>query len=785
MKQLFFITLFFFINAFGLDSSPLKGVATDVEKSVEKVKQFKKRDERIWKFKIEVSDLITTNPTGILGQVESKNLSQQLSSFYDEMPSWKEEAKKELERLLSLGVLIAQNKKIQKEIISNKNTDDKIKEKSKHSIQNVMHLELTLKGLIKKTKEHVNNLEKFQLDIDRWNKYLIKTIRQDVGQNLFTWKINNFILAPLVELDVFVKGIRYDIEKSFSKADENLISTNLNKIVFMSIILILLLGLILYYSDYIYSKYGENLKNFQPVFSDIVQKIFKDRLLLIVLVYLFFWIKFLVMIIPEIPKIINVLSTGAIVSYLWIRFGAEILKNLNNNQANTKIKISMIVFIFVKLTILNLSTESEFLFFLSSLLILFLSVQVFQNLVGFFKNLTKVERREMSILFRSALYLIILFSVFLFSAGFLEVIGFGVLSRLIQGIVFNNLITFTLVWAFYHFMSTYLYYFSKKDVELFEHRRNFQEFFQFIQSGFNTFTVITISLFVIKTWAENLFIFESVWDLKLFSLGDYKLTLWRPIGLIVAFYIIKAIYLITSYSIDSFWLHQFKISKKYSPNIKTLSKYCFVILYFGVSFGILGFTYKNIVIFASALGVGIGFGLQNIVNNFISGIILLFERPIRVGDMIEVNEMFCRVCQIGIRSTVVETIDNSSIVIPNSEIISNRLVNWTLNSNVFAINCTVGVEYGTDTRKVKMILTELLKEQDFILKEPVSQVWFEEFGDSSLNFKIKFWIDDPNNKYQIRSNIMHLVNESFIKHDIKIPFPQRDLHLKTSAISFS
>ena len=114
------------------------------------------------------------------------------------------------------------------------------------------------------------------------------------------------------------------------------------------------------------------------------------------------------------------------------------------------------------------------------------------------------------------------------------------------------------------------------------------------------------------------------------------------------------------------------------------------------------------------------------------------------------------------RSTIVETIDNSSIIIPNSEIISNRLTNWTLNSNIFAISCSVGVSYGTDTEFVKTLMG-VLTNHEKVLKDPAPRVWFEEFGDSSLNFKFKFSIDEPAEKYQIRSEIMHLVNQEFAR----------------------
>ncbi len=785
MKKLLLLLALLNFNSFSSDSVPVKGIATDVEDSKKKIKVFSTRDEEIWKFKLELSDVITTSPSGVLGQSESKKLSKKLAQFIEELPVWLKEASEEENRLMSLGVLIDQNKKIQREIIKNKDTEEAQLIRSKKIIKEVSDLEAVVKLLIKKAKSHGRNLGKFNKEIERWNKYLIKTIQDDVGANLFSWKINEFILSPIKQLVVLWSGITYDFDRSFNKVDQGVISKHLSKIIFMSIILIIGMGVVLYLVDFSYSKFSDGLEFFHPTFSGILTKIFNDRLLLVILFYLFSWIKLVTNIIPDVPSLFNVITLAPLLSYLWIRFGAEIFSFLDSSKNKNLFNMVMIIFIFLKMIILNLGTDSDALFFMSSVLVMYLSATTFRGLFAFTSGVPKDEKQRMSLLFRSAIYLTYLFCCLLFCAGLLEIIGFGVFSRVIQGVVFNNLLSFIFVWGAYHLITSILLHFARREVKFFSTKQNYNEFINFLQSGFNTLTVVVIFLFVIRSWSENIFIFDSIWDLKIFSIGEYELTLWRPISILLCFYLVKGAYLLTAYSIDSFWVYQLNISKKYSPSIKTLVRYSFIILFLALSFGLLGFTYKNIVIFASALGVGIGFGLQNIVNNFISGIILLFERPIRVGDMIEVNNLFCRVCQIGIRSTIVETIDNSSIIIPNSEIISNRLTNWTLNSNVFAINCHVGVSYGTDTEFVKSVIIDLLVAHPKILKDPTPQVWFEEFGDSSLNFRFKFSIDEPNEKYQIRSEIMHEVNRAFAKSDIKIPFPQRDLHLKSSDVKLA
>lgn len=180
---------------------------------------------------------------------------------------------------------------------------------------------------------------------------------------------------------------------------------------------------------------------------------------------------------------------------------------------------------------------------------------------------------------------------------------------------------------------------------------------------------------------------------------------------------------------------------------------------------------------AGALGVGIGFGLQNIVGNFISGLILLYERPLQLGDTIEVENLLGKVNRIGIRSSNVRTFDGSEVVVPNSNLVSNQLINWTLSDNTRRIEIKVGAAYGSDPNTVIRLLAQVAAENPNVLKEPEPLALFDGFGDSSLNFRLLFWTH-----YDLslitRSAVAVAVYNIFKEHNIEIPFPQLDVHMK-------
>lgn len=180
-----------------------------------------------------------------------------------------------------------------------------------------------------------------------------------------------------------------------------------------------------------------------------------------------------------------------------------------------------------------------------------------------------------------------------------------------------------------------------------------------------------------------------------------------------------------------------------------------------------------------ALAIGVGFGSQNILNNFISGLILLVERPIKVGDLIEVGDTFGRVDGIRARSTVIKTFDNIHIIVPNSAFLESNVVNWTHEDNLVRISLSVGVAYGSPTRRVEDIILRVIKEYPKTIVPPEPVVLFDDFGDSSLVFHGLFWITmkRPMDRRRTLSDIRFRLDDEFRKNGIVIAFPQRDVHL--------
>jgi small-conductance mechanosensitive channel len=185
-------------------------------------------------------------------------------------------------------------------------------------------------------------------------------------------------------------------------------------------------------------------------------------------------------------------------------------------------------------------------------------------------------------------------------------------------------------------------------------------------------------------------------------------------------------------------------------------------------------------ILAGAVGVGIGFGLQNITNNFISGLIILFEQPIKEGDRIEVGDVSGDVIKISARSTMIVTNDNISIIVPNSQFIDSQVINWSHNDRNIRFNFPVGVSYKEDPQKIKKILLEVAKNNSGVLNLPEPDVLFEEFGDSSLNFNLRVWSSEYINRPKVlKSQLYYEVFKRFKEEGVEIPFPQRDLHLSS------
>lgn len=212
----------------------------------------------------------------------------------------------------------------------------------------------------------------------------------------------------------------------------------------------------------------------------------------------------------------------------------------------------------------------------------------------------------------------------------------------------------------------------------------------------------------------------------------------------------------------------------------TMTGYAGILLAVVVALGMAGIDFANIALIAGALSVGIGFGLQNIVNNFISGLILLFERPIKTGDWIVVGNTEGYVKRIRIRSTQIQTFDRADVIVPNAELISGQVTNWMLSDTTGRARIPIGVAYGSDVEKVKRILLKIADDHPDVLTDgsaPAPFVLFREFADSSLNFELRCHIRNIDNRLRVISEINFAIDKAFREEGITIPFPQRDLHI--------
>jgi len=209
-----------------------------------------------------------------------------------------------------------------------------------------------------------------------------------------------------------------------------------------------------------------------------------------------------------------------------------------------------------------------------------------------------------------------------------------------------------------------------------------------------------------------------------------------------------------------------------------------VVLVIGVllALPLLGLDLTSLTVVAGALGVGIGFGLQNIVNNFVSGLIILAERPIQLGDRVVVGDVEADVIRIGARSTSIRTNDNFIIIVPNAEFISSRVTNLSHGDPKVRIRAPFGVSYGSDVREVERLALEAAKNVPHVLRDPTPQVRFMGFGESALNFELRAWtIERAHRPGWFKSDIYFALWDTFKEHGVEIPFPQRDLHVKDMA----
>jgi potassium efflux system protein len=219
------------------------------------------------------------------------------------------------------------------------------------------------------------------------------------------------------------------------------------------------------------------------------------------------------------------------------------------------------------------------------------------------------------------------------------------------------------------------------------------------------------------------------------------------------------------------------LARGLSYALSSLLNYVLLTLGFLAGLAVLGLDLTKLTIVAGAFGVGIGFGLQSVVNNFVSGLILLFERPIHVGDTIEAGGIMGSVRRIGIRSSVVRTGQGAQIIVPNAQLVTEQVTNWTLSDRHRRIELPVGVSYSAHPKKVMEMLETVAQTHPQVLQQPAPRAFFTGFGDSSINFELRAWTDQFDQWFQIRSELAAAVYDAGPAAGISFPFPQREVRL--------
>lgn len=219
--------------------------------------------------------------------------------------------------------------------------------------------------------------------------------------------------------------------------------------------------------------------------------------------------------------------------------------------------------------------------------------------------------------------------------------------------------------------------------------------------------------------------------------------------------------------------------------IAILTQYSLIFIGALVILQLWGLNLSSLTILASALGIGIGFGLQDLAKNFGSGLVLVFERPLQVGDFIQVGELYGTVERIGGRSTEIRTLDHVSIIVPNSRFLEQEVINWSHGNPMSRLHLPVGVAYTADPALVRTALLKTVEQYPQVLASPAPQVFFKGFGDNSLDFELLVWTREPQRQFVLKSDLYFRIFEVFRSHQIEIPFPQRDLHLRSGHLQLS
>jgi len=277
-------------------------------------------------------------------------------------------------------------------------------------------------------------------------------------------------------------------------------------------------------------------------------------------------------------------------------------------------------------------------------------------------------------------------------------------------------------------------------------------------------------------------VFQSIQvflDTRLFTIGTTDVTLSAIFVFFSILLIIVVFSRLFARKLVDRILIRLQIEEGTRYTFRRVIELTFILIGAIIAFQSIGINLSGLAVIFGLLSVGIGFGLQNVTSNFVAGLILLFERPIKVGDRVTVGGMEGDVVEINIRSTTIRSLNNIDIIVPNSEFVSSQVVNWSHGDRKIRLDIEVGVSYNSNLETVLRSLKEVALENQEILRDPEPDVHLREFGDSSWNMKLRVWIDNPKRHPVVRSDINCAIVRKFRENGVEIPFPQTDLHLRS------
>ncbi len=281
-------------------------------------------------------------------------------------------------------------------------------------------------------------------------------------------------------------------------------------------------------------------------------------------------------------------------------------------------------------------------------------------------------------------------------------------------------------------------------------------------------------------WEQFLATLSQILDFTLFEINRTPITVLSLIMFGVMLILFGLLSRATRRLLLSRTFAYLKLDQGTSYTLSRVVHYLIMVIGVIVAFQFLGISLSGLAVIFGFLSVGIGFGLQNLTANFVAGLILLFERPIQVGDRVTVGDTQGDVEEINIRATKIRSEHNISIIVPNSEFISSRVINWSHGDPKVLMEINVGVSYDSDLETVLQALQEVAQESPHVLKTPPPHVHLTNFGDSAWDMQLRVWVADPKTMRQVRSDLNCAIVRKFREKGIEIPFPQRDLHLRSS-----